>query len=90
MSVTSPDTTTAGTRPRGRLGHKIGIGISVLVGAFLVFDAVGKLAGVPQVKEGTAALGFPVEPGVGDGHRAGASAWWSTRFRGPRCSGRSA
>ena len=34
--------------------------ISFLVGAFLVFDAAGKLAGVPQVKEGTAALGFPV------------------------------
>ena len=33
--------------------------ISLLVGAFLVFDVVGKLAGIPQVKEGTAALGFP-------------------------------
>jgi DoxX-like family len=43
------------------LAQKIGIGISVLVGAFLVFDAAGKLAGVPQVKEGTAALGFPAE-----------------------------
>jgi hypothetical protein len=42
------------------LTQKIGIGISVLVGAFLVFDAAGKLAGVAQVKEGTAALGFPV------------------------------
>ena len=41
------------------LAHKIGIGISVLIGAFLVFDAAGKLAGVQQVKEGTAALGFP-------------------------------
>jgi hypothetical protein len=43
------------------LAQKIGIGISVLVGAFLVFDAAGKLAGAPQVKEGTAALGFPAE-----------------------------
>ena len=31
----------------------------MLVGAFLVFDAAGKLVGAPQVKEGTAALGFP-------------------------------
>lgn len=44
---------------RGRLGGKVGVVISVLVGAFLVFDVAGKLAGVPQVKEGTAALGFP-------------------------------
>jgi len=36
-----------------------GIVISVLVTAFLAFDVVGKLAGVPQVKEGTQALGFP-------------------------------
>jgi hypothetical protein len=33
--------------------------ISALVTAFLVFDAAGKLAGVPEVKEGTATLGFP-------------------------------
>jgi hypothetical protein len=31
----------------------------VLVTAFLAFDAAGKLAAVPQVKEGTQALGFP-------------------------------
>jgi hypothetical protein len=38
----------------------VGIAISGLVGAFLVFDAVGKLL-VPQpVKEGVEALGFPV------------------------------
>ena len=36
-----------------------GIVISVLVTAFLAFDAAGKLAGVPQVKEATQALGFP-------------------------------
>ena len=36
-----------------------GIVISALVTAFLAFDVVGKLAGVPQVKEGTQALGFP-------------------------------
>lgn len=41
------------------MGQKVGIGISVLVGAFLVFDAAGKLAGAQQVKDATAALGFP-------------------------------
>ena len=55
----SQSTTSAQTTSRGRLGGKIGIGISVLVGAFLVFDAAGKLAGVPQVKAGTESLGFP-------------------------------
>src|SRR5689334_15306547 len=39
--------------------RRAGIVISVLVTAFLAFDVVGKLAGVPQVKEGTQALGFP-------------------------------
>lgn len=41
--------------------RRIGIGISVLVGAFLVFDAVGKLTLPQQVEAGTASLGFPVE-----------------------------
>jgi hypothetical protein len=40
-------------------GRKTGVVISVLVTAFLAFDAIGKLAAVPQVKEGTEALGFP-------------------------------
>jgi hypothetical protein len=39
--------------------RKVGITISVLVTAFLAFDSVGKLVAVPQVKEGTQALGFP-------------------------------
>jgi hypothetical protein len=39
--------------------RRTGIVISVLVAAFLAFDAVGKLVAVPQVKEGTQALGFP-------------------------------
>jgi hypothetical protein len=39
--------------------RKTGIVISGLVTAFLVFDAAGKLAAAPQVKEGTRALGFP-------------------------------
>jgi hypothetical protein len=54
ISSTSPDTSA-----KRSTAQKVGIGISVLVGAFLVFDAAGKLAGVPQVKEGTAAMGFP-------------------------------
>jgi hypothetical protein len=49
------------TVTRGRLGRRIGGVISVLVGAFLVFDVAGKLAGLPQVKEGTQALGFPAD-----------------------------
>jgi DoxX-like family len=59
MTVTSPDTTIAGTQAKKSVGHEIGIGISILVGAFLVFDAVGKLAGFQQVKDATVAMGFP-------------------------------
>jgi hypothetical protein len=52
--------TTAVDAPAKRTSwQKVGIGISVLIGAFLVFDAAGKLAGIQQVKDGTAALGFP-------------------------------
>lgn len=40
--------------------RRIGIGISVIVGAFLVFDAVGKFTLPQQVKAGTESLGFPV------------------------------
>jgi DoxX-like family len=46
-------------RPAMPWSHRAGIVISVLVTAFLTFDAAGKLAGAAQVKEGTAALGFP-------------------------------
>ena len=53
------DAATAVTTTRSRLGATIGVVISVLVGAFLVVDAAGKLAGIQQVKEGTEALGFP-------------------------------
>lgn len=56
------DTTAAATtKTTSRLGAKIGVAISVLVGAFLAVDAAGKLAGVSQVKEGTEALGFPAD-----------------------------
>jgi hypothetical protein len=58
MSVISADTgRTRADRPSKF--RKAGITISVLVTAFLAFDSAGKLAGLPQVKEGTQALGFP-------------------------------
>jgi hypothetical protein len=57
VSVVS--TATTETPAKKSLGNKIGIGISVLVGAFMVFDAVGKLVGFQQVKEATVAMGFP-------------------------------
>ena len=62
MSVISTDTVSAGPthRPAKSRTQKVGIGISALVIAFLLFDAFGKLAAVPQVKEGTQDLGFPV------------------------------
>ncbi|KAA0095190.1 DoxX family protein [Mycolicibacterium sp. P1-18] len=49
----------AASTTRSRLGATVGVVISVLVGAFLVVDAAGKLAGIRQVEEGTEALGFP-------------------------------
>jgi hypothetical protein len=58
MTVTSTDTVHVGAEHHPRF-RKAGIVISALVTAFLVFDAAGKLSGVPQVKEGTQALGFP-------------------------------
>jgi hypothetical protein len=60
MSVISTNTVDpALERPSRTWVHKAGTTISVLVTAFLAFDAAGKLAGVPQVKEATQALGFP-------------------------------
>jgi hypothetical protein len=58
VETTGPHPTAPAT-DRGRWGGRVGVAISVLVGAFLVFDAAGKIAGIPQVKEGTEALGFP-------------------------------
>lgn len=63
MTVTSHHADPAGVSPKApaaRRNHRIGVTISALVGAFLVFDAFGKLSGVQQVKDGTQALGFPV------------------------------
>jgi hypothetical protein len=58
ITASSPQRNTVDAA-RSRGGRRAGVAISGLVGAFLVFDAVGKLAGVPQVEEGTATLGFP-------------------------------
>ena len=60
MSVISP-TTTVDAPAKRSVGRTVGIVISVLVGAFLAFDTAGKLFVPPQVKEGTEALGFPIE-----------------------------
>jgi hypothetical protein len=59
MSVISTDPVHIEDEQRPRWVRRTGVVISVLVTAFLVFDAAGKLAGVPQVKEGTQDLGFP-------------------------------
>ncbi|MEN3318255.1 MAG: hypothetical protein V7643_1656 [Mycobacterium sp.] len=61
MSVISTDTVRTGPERADRPSkvRRTGIVISALVTAFLAFDAAGKLAGLPQVKEGTQALGFP-------------------------------
>jgi hypothetical protein len=63
MTVTSHHADPAGISPERAATHRrhrIGVVISALVGAFLVFDAFGKLAGVQQVEDGTQTLGFPV------------------------------
>lgn len=59
MTVLSTSDTHAEGPVAKSLSRKIGIGISGLVGAFLVFDAFGKFTLPQQVKDGTAALGFP-------------------------------
>ena len=59
MSVTTTENLAIDPVNRSSKVRKAGIVISGLVTAFLAFDAAGKLAGVPQVKEGTQTLGFP-------------------------------
>ena len=61
MTVTphAAGTTVDGT-PTRTIANKVGIAMSVLIGAFLAFDAVGKLMLPDAVREGTVALGFPV------------------------------
>lgn len=58
MTVTSPTETTSTRRSPARIA---GVVISVLVGAFLTFDAVGKLLRPEPVTEGMVSLGFPVD-----------------------------
>lgn len=62
MSVIATDTVnpSAAHRPAKSRTRTTGIVVSALVIAFLAFDAAGKLAGAPQVKDGTQDLGFPV------------------------------
>ena len=60
MSVTATGNLSIAHAERPSKARRIGIVISALVTAFLVFDAAGKLAGMAPVKEGTQALGFPV------------------------------
>jgi hypothetical protein len=60
-SAVNVETTHTVAPDRGRLRWRIGVAISALVGVFLVIDAVGKLAGIQQVKAGTEALGFPAD-----------------------------
>ncbi|CAN5870134.1 DoxX family protein [soil metagenome] len=59
MSAPSAPQLDAEPQKRSR-SRVVGIAISVLVGAFLVFDAVTKLVPNEAVTEGMAKLGFPV------------------------------
>ncbi|ROZ99023.1 DoxX family protein [Gordonia sp. OPL2] len=54
----STDRSAAATRS---VRHIVGVVISIVVGAFLAFDVVGKLTQPEAVIEGTAKLGFPIE-----------------------------
>jgi hypothetical protein len=67
MNVISTDTVSQDLEPSKSRARTAGIVISVLATAFLAFDAAGKLAGVPQVKEATQALGFPPGQALGMG-----------------------
>ncbi|MCV7419913.1 DoxX family protein [Mycobacterium yunnanensis] len=61
MNVDAPSPTSSTNAPAttSRRRTVTGVVISVLVGAFLAVDVIGKLVGFAQVKEGTEALGFP-------------------------------
>jgi hypothetical protein len=59
MSVISTESLSLDRADRPSKVRRAGIVISILVTAFLAFDAAGKLAGLAPVKEGTQALGFP-------------------------------
>ncbi|WAC53643.1 DoxX family protein [Gordonia sp. SL306] len=59
-ATATPSTTReiAGTRSVRQI---VGVVISVVIGAFLAFDVVGKLTQPEAVVEGTAKLGFPID-----------------------------
>jgi hypothetical protein len=60
MSVTAESPLEAAGGAVGSRRRMVGIAISVLVGAFLVFDVVGKLMVPPPVEIGVVVLGFPL------------------------------
>ena len=60
MTVTSHAAPTLAPSPKRTTANKVGIGISAVIAAFLVFDAIGKFMLPDAVREGTVALGFPV------------------------------
>ncbi|GAC67053.1 DoxX family protein [Gordonia soli] len=53
-------TDTIDARPARNWRHIAGVVISVVVGAFLLFDVIGKLTRPEAVVEGVEKLGFPV------------------------------
>ncbi|MGK2882460.1 MAG: DoxX family protein [Mycobacterium sp.] len=61
MKTTAAAISTEMPLGRRKAARIAGLAISVLIGAFLTFDAVGKFANPAPVREGMAALGFPVD-----------------------------
>lgn len=61
VTATATPSTDRGATATRSVRHIVGVVISVVVGAFLAFDVVGKLTQPEAVIEGTAKLGFPIE-----------------------------
>ncbi|MDL9946370.1 DoxX family protein [Gordonia sp. ABSL11-1] len=61
VTATATPSTDRSTTATRSVRHIAGVVISVVVGAFLAFDVVGKLTRPEAVIEGTAKLGFPIE-----------------------------
>ncbi|AZG46425.1 DoxX family protein [Gordonia insulae] len=61
MATATTTPSTVGTTGTRSVRQIVGVVISVVVGAFLAFDVVGKLTQPEAVVEGTAKLGFPIE-----------------------------
>ncbi|GAA3704786.1 DoxX family protein [Gordonia hankookensis] len=59
-ATATPSTTPEIAGARG-VRQIVGVVISVVIGAFLAFDVIGKLTQPEAVVEGTAKLGFPIE-----------------------------